>query len=240
MPEVTDPKLLEQLNAELPPAPGLVEGVGRAAGESALGIQPGSKDQAFQRDNPIASQGGGMLGRAADVVLPILGGRAAGGMLARSMKPMRNVDLAASQAEANAARQFGRIKNDRLRNANIDAAMIAAREAATKNNASATALKNRMTFGGGLVGGAAGGAGGAYLNNEDPGTGALYGGAVGLVPPVASAIPGGAAKWIAAPAVVGGAVGLETLGKHLPDPIGKVASHGALGLILNLLEGKKK
>lgn len=192
MPDITDlsDEELKKLYETTTPSPGLLEGIPRAVSQGAIGVPNQPKDTAFANEYPIASGGGGMLGRAADIILPMLGGRMAGRALANRIR--RPVD-----EEMTAA--FGRKEaRDISRRAGItdpseieDNVAIGGRAAlldAIRRNKSAARWKSGLQLGGGLMGGAAGGAAGAALHGEDPQSGALIGGATGLGAPVATKV----------------------------------------------------
>lgn len=170
------------------PSPSPIEGTARAISQGAVGYpkeQP--KDQAFANHYPIASSGGGMLGRAADFILPVLGGRYVGGKIAAGIRPTVNAERMGEQAFRRAyqgapAKSPGAIKRS-LGNEARDLAS----EIAAQRNQSADRMRKALTFTGGLTGGVAGGAGGAYLHGEDPETGALYGAGAGVLPAVRAA-----------------------------------------------------
>lgn len=242
------PEELKFLKEQSTPAPGVVQGVARAAGEGALGIQPQPQDKAFARDHDWLSAGGGMLGRAADIALPMLGGRAAGGMLAKSIRPTVNVDEQIARA-AIAARRGARtagIKDRAMVGDIVDLARATSGSAAERANASAQRLKSGMTFGGGLVGGAAGGAGGAYLHGEDPQEGALYGGVAGVAPAVPLSKIAPSLGTVGKVGLGMGAGALGTLAQHSGAPswvtqgLKDTSLGGYLSAVEGLFKGKKK
>lgn len=245
MPEITDlsDEELKKLYESTTPSPGIVEGTARAVSQGMVGAPNQPKDTAFANEHSVYSGGGGMLGRAADVVLPMLGGRMAGRVLANRMRPTVNPRVMAADAELNAVNQYGvvhprtgKIELDALARPRVDRAVAMAEDQAERLNKSAARWKQGLQFGGGVTGGAIGGATGAALRGEDPQTGALIGGATGLTPAAGSVLPrpGNLALGLGAGAI---GWGLDKAGVPI---IPQALKDFSLGKFLNIAEGKKK
>lgn len=180
-----------------------------------------ANEKAFASEHPYLSATGNVLGTSLDYLVPMLMGRSLGGRLANRIAPVRNVERAgaeAAQRELNTIRSgYTPTRNDPFIRPEIAIRTRAASERgmdeAKSANAIADKLKGRMQFGGGILGGAAGGAGEAYVHDRDPQTGALLGGAGGLGAGTMSAVTGKSIPgWMYAVGGAGAASALEHLG----------------------------
>lgn len=236
--------LRDKLKAESPTASptasptsaqSMIPGVAK---EFMQGLSGVGSDPAFEKDSPVASSAANFLGRATGILGPVIGGRYLGGRLARSIKPEVNVE----QAGRNAALIAGATAPSKtpvyLRQIRSEVAQNAAEEAAKRNNVFASRLEGGSRFAGGVAGGAAGGGFNAYLHNEDPESGAMYGGLLGTAPVAKPLLSN---KFVTWPLATGLAIGANEVHRSGgPDWLAQILKDASLGKILSMTEGKRK
>lgn len=233
--------LNEQEKISNTPSPGVLEGTARAVSQGAVGYPQGQpKDTAFGNQHPVASGGGGMLGRMADYILPILGGRYAMGKASNFVKP--RVDP--FQARIDAVNKHGIVNRNGSITLDALGKPMVERDVARAVTAdkSAERWERRAKLAGGLAGGIGGGVGSAYLHGEDPQSGALIGGAIGGAPLVGAgiraAVPGGVGNFIGGLGT--GAAATAAAAAGAPSYVVQGLKDFSLGKWLKAAEGDKK